>query len=183
MQHTVDIFRNHTNNLHGKALLQRRLRRPRPRMVNTIVIIPYSSTPGSQRLDAEQQELVRFTHKLRLLYLQACVYSVSRYFPKIIVATVNDDDLRAVDSLSLPLWKLINLQDMVQGITKKLPQMSLIYVYEQLMNNTDLDWKSARYVYYTEMDQLLQIRVLSLLYSLLDSSHHHLIMVPHRLNV
>lgn len=183
MQRTVDTFRNQTNGLDGQALFHRRLKRPRPRMINTVVIIPYSGTPASQGLNPKQYELVKFTHNMRLKYLQACVYSVSRYFPKIIVSTGNEIDRQAVESLSLPIWKLINVEHMIQNQMMKLQQMSLIYLYEQIMNNTESDWRKVQYIYFTEMDQVLHLRVLSLLYSLLDSSNHRLIMVPHRMNV
>jgi hypothetical protein len=191
MENTVKVFEDKlSEGLSSQELLSKRLTRPRPKMLQTVVVIPYTSIPASQFIDHKKREYVESTYKLRLLYLRACVLSISRFFPKIMITTQTVADMNAVKALDLPIWKYLDLSPMLASQkTLFLPRESLVYLFERLNESRhgilpkDSDWKDIEYIYYSEMDQILHARSLKISYDMLDHLNGSAILVPHRINV
>ena len=79
MNKTVEQFKNAIKeHKSGQELLAFRMSENRPRMINTVVILPYTSPPGTQKISKKDADVIRATYELRLLYLQAGVLSISR---------------------------------------------------------------------------------------------------------
>lgn len=189
MENTVKIFEKLSQGLSSSELLNKRLQRPRPKMNQTVVVIPYTSKPASQYVNPKEHASVETTQKLRQLYLRACVLSISRFFPKIMIATQTTEDLVVVKSLDLPVWKYLDLSlNLAYQKTLFLPRESLLHLHTTL-NDTrngisiDDDWKDIKYIYYSEMDQILHARSLKTTFDMLDRLNGSSIVVPHRINV
>lgn len=200
MRSTIASFQTLSNNQTYSVLLKQRLNQKRkPRLLNTLVLLPYTSTPGTQKFSPGQRELLKYTHKLRLLFLEATVLSISRYFPRIVITTSNQYDYETVAGLRLPVWRIINLESEVNTVGRSsfLPSASLLHIYEKFVNlsnpissgqifsDEELVWRGVRYIYYSEMDQILYATRSSLLttFTTLDKLNGSAIFVPHRMNV
>lgn len=77
MNKTVERFKA-LSSKQGQELLQFRMNENRPRMINTVVVLPYTSPPGTQQISDKDIDVKEATSALRLLYLQAGVLSISR---------------------------------------------------------------------------------------------------------
>lgn len=150
---------------------------------NTLGIVVFSSAAGTINLDPKSQEtLLPFTTELKQLFLKSTIFSIARYFPRILVATGTDQDLQLVQMMKLPLWKTVNLASKVSHPTL-LPKETILYVNHELKHSDDIGWKQVKYLYYSEMDQILYARSLAHLYRSFDEIDFSVVMVPHRMQV
>jgi hypothetical protein len=156
----------------------------------TVVVIPFATTPASLHFYQGEEKAKQFSSSVRIFFLQSTILSVYRYFPKIVVSVRSDDDMRLVQGLGLPIWKYFNLAGIFKE-REQLPKYSMLHLYLKLSGKTEKssnqseaeEWAKIKYIYYTEADQILHARHLIMLYNLLDRFNTTLTIAPHRLQV
>jgi hypothetical protein len=184
MAETVKLLRTTNTSINRRNKDKRLLRQ-------TVVLIPFSTRPASQRFPKTEVKAIKLINDLRIQYIRATVYSIHRYFPKIIVATGTNADLELVQSLRLPISSYINLTGVVEDTSSGmyfLPKQALLFLHEKLSQSDLLSeeakyWRNIRYIYYTEADHILYARHLSALYNILDKFNATLSIIPHRMQV
>eukprot|EP01041_Mallomonas_annulata_P006623 gene6623-13418_t len=134
--------------------------------LRTVVIMPFLGSDmgaGHSNLDN------------RLVYLKACFWSIYVDFPNIVavVKTPGDRDF-ALNTSGLPFYDVILVDNLPKSAS--LPVATVQQTKLRLQNGTyDFD-----YVYFTESDQILMMRIESDLFAYLKAYPMRLI-VPHRL--
>jgi len=184
MKRTVEQYRKYyvNHDIMQLSTIEREIHR------TSIAIIPFISVAGSRKMNNTKDETYITYRRLKFIFLEATFYSVYRHFSKIIIFVCSDKDYSDVQSLSLPVWKLIDLKDKVPGNKMLLPKEALLYVYDKLTSHgvSDQDkeeWRDIEYIYYTESDQLLYGRGIPDLYRWIKDVNNWPTIVPHRLHV
>jgi hypothetical protein len=174
--------------LKKQALLQRQ--RPQsPWAKETLVVIPFCTRPW-RHLPLTKS----FQENIRELYLQATFWSVHRYFDHVVVGVASSYDLSKVQSMQLPLFEVYDFREwfnQTDGKTKQqrslvqLPKMTLLRAIENLSNDSraNFSYTGFKHVYFTESDQILQMRCPDLLFSSIERSDSKLVLAPHRMQV
>lgn len=162
----------------------------------TVAVIPYSSVPGTQKINATvESSFAKYISLIRVLFLKATIYSIYRYFPRIIVAFASSEDLEHIKSLNMPIWMYLDFSfecnSDAYGRKVLLPKYALMHVRKHL-NQTYLmtqpsdvkeRWKQIQYVYYSESDQILYARKMSKLLKAVDDMQGIFSLIPHRMHV
>ncbi|KAJ1417689.1 hypothetical protein B484DRAFT_434171 [Ochromonadaceae sp. CCMP2298] len=169
------------------------------RQRQTLGVLVYSSITFSRPQAALHCQIRRH-------FFAATFWSVRRYFPHIVVFVGSDRDRLEVQAMGLPAVEvkqlLVPLDN--KNRTVALPRYSLSWVDAQLRNNlpagykrgedaetysdpehnittSQFDWRSVRYVYFTEGDQVLHMRQAAGIFDSLDRGGGRFVMVPHRM--
>lgn len=151
----------------------------------TVVVIPYSGLAASQSVEHDTN-LRKFTRSMRLLFVEATIYSIHRYFPNIIVAVSKQSDIAALKELNLPVWRYV---DVSEGVKKDhdLPRESLKYLIKKFKASPSDDdylaFQKFQYVYYSEADHILFMRSGVYLYNFMDRMNGTVSVAPHRMQV
>lgn len=133
----------------------------------TVVVMPFL---GSD-MGAGHSKLAN-----RQAYLAACFWSFFAHFPYVVamVKSVKDRDYILQHSY-LPFWDVVLLEDLPKSAS--LPVATVQTTKQRMMDGT---WPQFEFMFFTESDQILMMRVPDDLYAYLDLNRRHL-MVPHRL--
>jgi hypothetical protein len=155
---------------------------PNPRsrvMKSTLAVLVYSSIPFSSK------QHVSLQRKLRKYYIQLTFWSVYYYFRNVIIYVGSVDDYHEIESLQLPLESLILLPDVPKNVTNEtvaLPKMAILSVIEGIDSNRPL-FDSFSYVYFSEGDQILHLRMPSKLFQQINQNNGSVAIAPHRFQV
>lgn len=184
MRKIVEAYKQHQTLI--KYSKQSHYRKEREQYIrnSTLVIIPFTSRPGTLKFD-EKSAFTMFNNEIRLLFLEATLRSILLYFSKIMIFVRTPEDLAIVKNRELPIWKCINLSNIVKD-PSLLPKYSITYVHDRLKLAQKVDdptWGYIDYIYYTEMDQLLHMRSMNQIFNVLDNLNSTATIVPHRLQV
>lgn len=182
MRNTVKIL-EHNYNQSASSVYRKSTERI---MKSTVVIVPYTTKPGSQNVEDVMQALNK---EIRLLYLRATFYSVHRYFPRFVITVLSKADEEYVRSLGLTIWKIVSFPEIKDGTL--LPKESLLYVRKKMhdaiqsnnLSDEDKEWSSIMYVYYTESDQILHARGLPHIIHIMERMNGSIAVMPHRMQV
>ena len=140
---------------------------PIQRYVNrTVVVMPFLGSENG----AGHSKL-----RNRLLYLRACFWSFYGTYPYVVAAVKNEKDLQyARHGSGLPFFDVILIEDLPKSAS--LPVATVQQTKARLMDGRwDFD-----YVFFTESDQILMMRIADTLYSTLNTLPRF-VMVPHRI--
>ena len=143
---------------------------------STLAMIVYSPISSTAVPSADQVHV-------RQLFLQATFYSVSRYFPNVVIVVASPSDIVTVRKLGLAVRDilLVNVSLNHQQQTALLPKSALMAVLQRV--KLDIRWQWVKYVYYSEGDILLHLRNGKQLFSVIDASNGSYAVVPHRMQV
>jgi hypothetical protein len=132
----------------------------------TVVIMPYLGVDKG----AGHSKLYN-----RQIYLSACFWSFYMYFPYVVAGVKSEKDRHFILNTSkLPFYDVMLLDNLPKSAS--LPVATVQETKRRISNgNWDFD-----YVFFTESDQILMMRIADELYNYLDGHRRHLI-IPHRL--
>jgi hypothetical protein len=155
---------------------------PNPRsrsMKSTLAVLVYSSIPFSSK------QHVALQRKLRKYYIQLTFWSVYNYFRNVIIYVGSVNDYHEIESLQLPLESLIFIPDVPKNAkneTVALPKLAVLSVIEGI-NSKSSFFKSFSYIYFSEGDQILHLRMPSRLFQQINRNNGSVAMIPHRFQV
>jgi hypothetical protein len=110
---------------------------------------------------------------------KATFWSLFRYNFKLVVSVSDENELAILKSLNLPIFHIYETYNIEPDKAWRQPQRSLLNAIDDL--NTNPLWKDFQYVFYTDADQILHMRSIDKLYSIIESDNF--ILTPHRLQV
>lgn len=146
-----------------------RYRKYLPEAEQTLVIMPFLG--GA--MGAGHSEL---SHRYE--YLRAGFWSLFSFFPAILIAvTTPEDMLWAMEQSNLPFYDVI----LIEGLPKSagLPVATTQQIKLRLLKSHP-NYLTFRYFFFSESDQILLVRKLSMLYAHLQAAPGHMLL-PHRL--
>lgn len=113
----------------------------------------------------------------RFVYLQACFWSIYEYMPHIVAVVKSKKDAGfARETSGLPFFDVLLLENLPKSAS--LPVATIQQTKARLMDGR---WSSLfDYVYFTESDQILMMRIGKELYDYIDK-HKRRMLLPHRL--
>jgi hypothetical protein len=163
--------------------------------MRTLAIVPFTTKPASTHLVNDQ-----FQNQIRKLFFIATYWSIQRLFKHVVVFVGRGEDLKIVEELKLPVWKVVDLShlfnDRVEirtpGSIHHLPRESILYAYRNLFEyNTEgrVDekggaapgWEKFEYIFYSESDHIVHMRAQYYIRQLFKRGYK--IIVPHRMQV
>eukprot|EP01034_Spumella_vulgaris_P026815 gene26815-33456_t len=113
----------------------------------------------------------------RLQYLSACFWSFYAVYPHVVAAVKNEKDRDFARNISgLPFFDVMLIPDLPKSAS--LPVATVQETKRRMTNGTWAD--KFDYMFFTESDQILMMRIPDDIYSYLDKHPRHL-MIPHRL--
>lgn len=135
--------------------------------LRTVVVMPFL---GSD-MGAGHSKLAN-----RQAYLAACFWSFFAQYPHVVamVKSVKDRDYILHQS-NLPFWDVVLLEGLPKSAS--LPVATVQTTKARIMNGT---WSQFEFMFFTESDQILMMRIPDDIYAYLDLNRRHL-MIPHRL--
>jgi hypothetical protein len=145
------------------------------RLNKTISIMVYSSSAVSA--------VGSFQTEIRQYFFEAAFWSIHRYFPHIAIAVGTSRDLKLLQELKLPIFKIYSLVDEMEKIQNPhlLPKQALLSLVNSL--KSEKHFSGFEYVYYSEGDEVLHMRNEVENFNAIDNSFGNLIVVPHRMQV
>lgn len=161
----------------------------------TVALIPFSSRPASSDISPFLKLFMSydpFQIQIRSLYFEATFWSVYRFVSHICVTVASKQDLDALRSMNLPVWKIIDLSHLFNPKAKQwspgshhfLPKESLLFLVNELQDfGHTTPWNAFEFVYFTEADQVLHLRSTSHIMDLLEADKAFLTIAPHRIQV
>jgi hypothetical protein len=120
---------------------------------------------------------------IRHYFLEATFWSIYRYFPNIVIFVGSSNDSQIVKDLKLPCLAVIDLRQegYISATDRRpnLPKYALLRLISLLQ--TDDAYRSFRYVFHTEADNILHLRSMSAIFDAMEIMQGNLIIVPHRM--
>ena len=111
----------------------------------------------------------------RFEYLIACVYSLKEFYDHIVIFVKSEKDKHWVEQVSgLPVWKVVLLDNLPKHAA--LPVATVQNTKKFIVSG---EW-DFDYVYFTESDQILMMRIPEVLYKHMDKYPRRMLL-PHRL--
>ena len=134
----------------------------------TVAILPWLGTEigvGNSKLT------------FRLLYLQACFWSIYRHIPRVVIGVKTKRDYKYAKTLAgLPAMDVLLIEDLPHN--KALPA-ALVQQAKALMQKKRPGWL-CKYLFFSESDQLLILKNVERAFGFLDQFPRR-VLVPHRL--
>lgn len=156
------------------------------RRTTVLAVIPFASSPALSKTNpfkyVSSHNFYRFERYIRYLFFQAAFWTIYRSFPHVVVGVSTASDLKNVLSFKLPIYQIIDFSETLSNSSSLLPKFMLQNISSEYLR-AGSPLKAFKYVYYTEGDQILHIRLMR---PLLDSIKGHsgmLTIAPHRMQV
>jgi hypothetical protein len=170
---------------------------------HTVAVIPFVMKVGSILPNETGTFRVTSTDQkeIRISFFEATFWSIYRYVDRIAVSVCRQQEIDILQALHLPYWQLINVTDRLdenvgnkhKRSTHMLPREALIEVYNRIeaSKNTSKStpthlraWNDVKYLYFTEGDQILNVRASEKMMDFLDSEKgSSMALSPHRMQV
>lgn len=138
---------------------------------NVVALIPFSCDGAS----TSGEEVKR----IRIAMFLATFWSLYRNNMEVVVSVSSNLDLLLLESFNLPLFDIYKIYDFPYESAWQQPRKMLIKATHDIEEN--ILWEKFEFVYYTDGDQILQMRSANKLKSLIQAGDF--ILVPHRLHV
>jgi hypothetical protein len=138
---------------------------------NTLAFIPFSCNGATT-----SGEDVK---KMRIAMFKATFWSIYRYNIKLVISVSSPEDKSLLESFALPIFQIYEIYDVPPKDAWEQPKKMLVRAQRELKENKD--WRDFEYVFYTDADQIVQMRSINKLYNVMEQ--HDLILTPHRLHV
>eukprot|EP01040_Poterioochromonas_malhamensis_P011509 gene11509-12548_t len=133
----------------------------------TVVIMPYLGVDKG----AGHSKLYN-----RQVYLNSCFWSFYQYYPYIVAGVKSTKDRDYIlNSSGLPFYDVMLLENMPKSAS--IPVATVQETKRRIFNGT---WSNFDYIFFTESDQILMMRIPDELYEYIDHFPRHLV-IPHRL--
>jgi hypothetical protein len=139
----------------------------RSAQVNTVALIPFSvhgaTTKGEE------------TKKMRISMFLVTFWSLKRYNFAVAVSVSSEAEQATLMELRLPLhhvYKFYNLENAWEQ-----PKKMLLQAIDDIQSNPS--WSHFKYVYYSDADQILQMRNIPNLFGMFDMDPNY-VLCPHR---
>jgi hypothetical protein len=151
-----------------------------PFLLNTIAVIPFATVSG-----LSHDSTTSVTRLMRQAFFEATFWSIYSNFRSIAVSVTNDDDLRSLMDLKLPLFYVLKRFD--KSLVEKVANVkqTVEMAFNQLRTNSS--WSHFKYVYFTEGDEILHMRSHEALSAAMSSStegvEKQFVLIPHRMQV